>query len=39
MTALREIYPAHPLDMLEFLEKLSCGVGQLNAALAVGWSP
>jgi hypothetical protein len=39
MGELRTIYPAHPLDVLEFLEALSNGVGQLNAALAVGWSP
>lgn len=39
MTALQEIYPAHPVDVLEFLESLADGVGQLNAALAVGWSP
>jgi hypothetical protein len=39
MTDLVTIHPEQSADTLMFLEALSCGRGQLNAALAVGWSP
>lgn len=39
MPDLMTIHPEQSADTLMFLEALSCGVGQLNAALSVGWSP
>lgn len=33
------IHPDQPAEVISFLQDLAHGVGELNAALAVGWSP